>query len=625
MKTWLILVRKELRQHVLALAGLLLLCLWAYLNLLLYAFLEQTAAVSWQALRLFLVVYAPVTALVLAGRLVAAEYSARTQVFLEALPLARSTLVIVKYLLGLTLLLGATAAALLLALLTASVTPDSRQVLIMTLRGGVFVWTVYSFCFLGGFLGRYRFPYYILTALGLIALQQYTDIDLTRWGPFALVDPTLAFERFDFPWTALAWSAALALAFIGAAFALALTREGSVAALTAEKMSYREKIAFTMLILGFLTSFTYLDERAAPEPFQLMAGSTAEEGPAVTTVLTSYEPEEADLEMARHWSHELAALGDYLGLSSLPRVFIVERTDLDPDLFEEGQIQDASGVLARAHITHPDFRRLSFQAWLLRRILLEASNQRLADEEYGWVLDGFSLYWLDLRSQGDREAFMLRALWAAPEGVERRHLENWLSQRELLGREVAAGLAHSGLTALRQRCGPEGVQDFLRRVLAADVPRDFRALWRIGPTRPATALRESCGVSLDELIEEWNRLLLDNARQSGAFLQSIPRLVLEFEPEEFSPLSRGLQYRLSVMPPPPQPLFLEIRYGRLQGLEVRKDIAKLQLQLVRYPSQLQGILPGTYTPGERLYAAALLYVPLLGCNVVSGWRVQEVP
>ena len=102
--TW-TLLRKELRQHWLGLLGVLTTGVISYLFIIAISMAKSGAEIPFEGFRLFTVLMGVLGALVLNHRLVVVEYQARTQLFLEGLPLARWRMVAVKYGLGLGVIL----------------------------------------------------------------------------------------------------------------------------------------------------------------------------------------------------------------------------------------------------------------------------------------------------------------------------------------------------------------------------------------------------------------------------------------------------------------------------------------------------------------------------------------
>src|SRR5579862_2605905 len=97
--TW-TLIRKELRQHWLAVLLLGLGTMLGYGLIIAATLTKGQAGSGFEVLRLFLALMGPLSAVLLCHRLVVLEYQSRTQLFLEGLPLARWRMVLVKYSLG---------------------------------------------------------------------------------------------------------------------------------------------------------------------------------------------------------------------------------------------------------------------------------------------------------------------------------------------------------------------------------------------------------------------------------------------------------------------------------------------------------------------------------------------
>jgi len=187
--TW-TLLRKELRQHWLAILAVAIAAMIGYALIIGASAISGQAGTPFEGLRLFVRCMGLLGALVLCHRLVVVEYQAKTQLFLEALPMARWRMVTVKYGLGLAVMFVIVGLAFAIACLFAwhheELTP--RFLAILGVRAFTATWCAYSFCFLMGLLGRYRFALYIASFFGLVMLVEQTDLGLDRFGPIALLD-----------------------------------------------------------------------------------------------------------------------------------------------------------------------------------------------------------------------------------------------------------------------------------------------------------------------------------------------------------------------------------------------------------------------------------------------------
>ena len=181
---------KELQQHAVMLLWLTLfslLCAWMLFALysaggggLSYLSVTSTFA------NLVLVV----VAFVVGQQLVAAEYYGRTQRFIETLPARHGSVHWVKYWFGYLYLF----VMLLIVwypfkvLAQASETVSALFAGIMLLRMAAFVFALWSIVFAISLLGRLRLPLIATAAFAIVMINNYTDFELNRFGPMALMD-----------------------------------------------------------------------------------------------------------------------------------------------------------------------------------------------------------------------------------------------------------------------------------------------------------------------------------------------------------------------------------------------------------------------------------------------------
>ena len=324
---------------------------------------------------------AVLAAWILCNRLVVVEYKARTQLFLEALPLARWHML----------------AVFALACWQGVHDLSWRFAAIVGVRALSVAWVVYSYCFLMGMLGRYRVALGLALLMACMILSQQTSLELSHFGPLALLDQTFPFERQQFPWEALMTTWTLALGFSLLALGMSLTREGSVAAMLAESMSYREKVFMATALLGFSWALGTLTRKIHKAPFDLEDAAVEQRSGITVKVSSGLERDPKARHLARYIAAELDAAREYLGMDSLPTVFVSGRRDLDSNRFERGYLDQGEGVYVRANFGTPDWKDEQFLAWLLREVLIVSSDGRLKLETRRWALDGFPLFWASRR------------------------------------------------------------------------------------------------------------------------------------------------------------------------------------------------------------------------------------
>ena len=625
------LLRKEVRQHWVAVVLLSAGTMFGYTLIILATLTRREAGSGFEVLRLFLMLMGPLAAVLLCHRLVVLEYQARTQLFLEGLPIARWRMVTVKYVAGLSVMLSLCALAFIIAcgLSFRREAPSARFVAILALRSISVSWFVYSFCFLLGLLGRYRVPLYLAVFLAVALLFEHAQIQVAHTGPVALLDTRFAYESEVFPWNALRVTWLIGLLFMGLTAVLSLIREGSVAALLAEKMSHKEKIFIAALLFGLLEAASLLSDKTRKVPFDLHDAVT-ERQPGVVVKVASGVGEErlAAQRLARSVVAELSSARQYLGIEELPPVFITHRRDLDANRYERGELEGNEGVQVRANFAAPDWDLRRFQIWLLREVLDVNSHSRAELESRRWVLDGFPMFWALRAHQqagvlGDKTA-ALRALYGVDSGISVQDFNRWLSFRERVGQDITEAVAWSALRTLVRHQGEPACQRFLRSVLAAHPPKDARASIGSEACGADRLLQIHSGIELQPFFNQWQTDLAEARRSLASELAQLPKLKGDLSFVRLSQDSRKIGYRLVISPPPTAETPYSFLHRSLSAFDEEVQPESLQREQNRYPRQAQDELPETFSRGGRLYWTFAMELPELGCQIISGWKRQEI-
>lgn len=622
------LILKELRQHWLAFLLVVGLTGLGVLVLSASAALEEAGSML-DVLRRFLLTFYLIAALVLCNRLVVREYQSQTQLFLEGLPISRLRMVVVKYVIGALVLLAMMTAtfafALLLSLRNEQLTP--RFLLLVSARAYCFAWCVYSCFFMMGLLGRYRVVLYVFAILGAAAIDGVTKVELSRFGPIALVDDQFAYERYESPTQALLVTLGLTAGFIAVTLVLSQVREGSVAALLAEKMSHREKVFMSTLVLGFMFAVTVFDERAKKEPFDLPAALIATADHVTVKVsLGASSDEERGQQLAQTVADEVAALQKYLQIEELPPIFIVQRRDMDADRFERGILDGAEGLLVRANFLSSNWKDGRFVSWLMRELLILASDERVKLEANMWVLDGFSLYWTCRSAEAqlsDYATLELRAAYGAERGFTTDDAENWLTYRERVGEDIAAAVAWSGLISLQETKGEAACQAFLRAILDCEVPSDVRAVWHEWQQPLPQVIAREANMPYEEFLAIWSDDLQARKRSRSTDLARVPTLNGSVTFDALSPSTRIVKFNVTCEPPPPQGRFT-LLHAELPPFDDEVPESELHREELEYERERSGELPGSFARGTRFYATFAVRVEQLDCEIISGWSRREM-
>jgi hypothetical protein len=625
------LIEKELREHWAALAAVAIASLVGLLLIMLSAVVRDDQGSALAGLRVFLIMFVTIACLVLGNRLVVREYQGKTQLFLEALPLTRVRIITVKYLLGLGLLVAVVTIVLGLLTLLASRREfiSMRFYQIVATRTYCFTLFLYSFFFVMGLLGRYRVAIYLVIFIGMAMIDSMTDLDLRHFGPVALVDERFPFERDELPVQPLLVTLGMAVGFTVLAYLLALMREGSAAALLAQKMTHREKVFIAVLVLGMLFLGYLYDTKREKEPFDL-SGAIVEQSHAASVKLAvgSVQEQDAGRRLSRRVHDELAAVTEYLNLAWSPPVFVTTRRDLDANRYELGTLTESEGLLVRVNLSAANFDEKRFLAWLVREFLIAASRGRARLEPKMWVLDGFGLFWVRRDQAGsellDDRMLALRALYGTADGFGDRERTEWLRFRERVGDDVAAAVAWSGLTTLSRQQGSERCQAFLRSMLGRAVDNDVRAWFTDRRYGLEDQLELTAGVRWPEFLKAW-QAELDAARGQLPELARLPRLTAQVTFEPLSPDTRVVKYRVTIEPPPPQDdSRVALLYASLGVFDEPVDPRDWEREEFDFSVEQEGELPGTRARGDRFISTLSLEVHELGCAVISGWSRQEI-
>ena len=217
----------------------------------------------------------------------------------------------------------------------------------------------------------------------------------------------------------------------------------------------------------------------------------------------------------------------------------------------------------------------------------------------------------------------LRALYGVEHEFALADLDRWLKFRERNGEEIAAGVAWSGLVTLCRRQGADPCQKFLQKILGAKQSKDFRALFSKVPWQQV--LREKTGTTPETFFRQWQEELASAHSLFDKDLAQLPRLRGEVNFMPLSADSRKVRFRAILDPVPPSDVHYSFLYRQLSGFNEELSPKSFQREQNSYLLSPEAELPGTFSRGQRLCWTVALDVPVLGCQVVSGFNREEIP
>jgi ABC-2 family transporter len=616
------LVLKELREHRWVLLALWLLSAIVLAGLLHTAKDEGSPLV---AFRTSIFLLGGLSILTLANRLVVREYSGRTQLFLETLPVSRAQVIAVKWLTGAVLLAIPMAAGFLVTLHVAAtqVALTSRFIQLIAVRGATFLLFAYSLAFFIALTGRYRYVLWGSLILGAFAVDTYAQFPLQQWPPIALVSKSMVFERLELPIADLMITWLITAILIAATFILSLAGEGSLVVALSQRMSPRERVGVTVAVIALVSLFAELDARKPKPAFTLHDAVIS--GAGASQVAVARTGKGAGLTaklLADKMSSDMHELQTYLSISAASGIFVLPDSSIDSDVFLRATLPSSDGVVVRGAIDAEHFDQEEFRAYAVEQALEWYTHDRAQQEDRRWLLDGFTQWWIARTSSTRQDQLTQRsALAARMLHFESAHLEaqlrHWLVVREQLGDCLSDALAWRAVALLVQDVGPDRFRQLAMELFGRHLPDDARAAllessfndaWRRvdAPAFPTFA--------------EGLRAALQADQVRGA---AIPDAIVQ-EPVIFQAVAmRGgayeVHYRLGAINATNPPF--AVRYAEIGPWQPELD----QESLSRVDATRSGVLPRSFQRGAILFTAIELRDKHLACTLRLGARRWELP
>ena len=621
---------KELRQHGLALGGLtaLLALAWGLL-----AFAQSREARVLSALELvptFAMIPLVSAALYLGQRLIVAEYFGHTQRFVEALPVRRGQMALVKAVCGLVCLaLWAAGGLLASARVGAASEPIGGHFLgILAARLGLYVFCLWGVVFLLALLGRLRLPVAGALVAFLVLLDRYTVWELGRFGPFALIArDSFAFERQHAPVAAMLQSAAVGLVAFALAWALIRVREGSIVESLARRMSPRELSTLMVLASGAGVAFLALRKEPDPAPFAFTTTQVvrAPRG-SVEVAYLDEELRPAAEQLIGALEPTLQAFATALALPwPLPPVRLVHGPEIDARQPRLVRSHPEQGLVLRVNLAEGSARaRLRIVSTILHELTWARTRGRAALEPKHWLLDGFALYFALHGRQAAAPAFdasdptLLRAV-AATERLPLRAgtLRDYAMPAEQLGEDLTEALAASGWHLLEARAGRQRALALARAAFDRRGTGDVRDLLHEWRDPLPVMFARTTGLDWNEFVASWIAAL-DQLRRTPP-----PPLPGRDLPRPTASATRasadtGVGVELQLEAPLPPGTTCALKHRRLPPYDEPFSAEELEEAGFLWPAgetHVLRLIEGTYGRGERAFVALDCELAALGASV----------
>jgi len=568
----------------------------------------------------------PLIGLTQAQAMVVREYSAKTQLFVEALPLRRWEMPLAKFTWGLVTQ-AALALAIWLAVALISGARDAQFLAITGVRTLAFTFSCWSLLFGLATLGRVRWLAYS-TLIALFWVLAKRGVEIGRFGPLGLID-TLSFpyERRGFPVRALLES--LTSAGVGLALGLLLPvlHEGSLAEVLARRASTGEKAGFWVVILCQVLIPTWVSREQRRAPFSFTSEAVISGARWNTQVMYGVEALEPRARSVLDMFDRLAAgLATELGVAEPPALRVAHNPSLT--VWQRvASTELGAGVLLEANFGAQSFSLDELSVTATRRAFVELSAGRAFFEPNRWFAEGFCQHWAPRTGPPARDHHWLQALISRRTlALDASELSHWDYLSERLGEEASNSLGFLLIEVLERRHGREVMLSIARTLLARVTVRNGLDVLLGRRADLPLLLEQKTGESWPSFVASFQTELDLAAARLADPLGKIPALSAKLAVES-TELGGEIVYQLSG-PPPETNRSCVLRHTQLAPYDVAVWSGQYKDSTISWGAgleQQEGRLRGQYQSGQRLLAVIECWLPELAGWVRLEARRLEVP
>ena len=580
-----------------------------------------------------------VIALVIGQRMIAGEYYGQTQRFIECLPIRHGLVHWVKFGVGFVVLL------VILMLVWAALVimakgrePVSVQfMMLMVLRMCAFVYFLWSVVFVFSLLGRWRVPLVAGTAFIVLMINSYTQFEMNRFGPFALMDPDLfSFERSSAPVRHLIETLTLGSVVLGFGMWMAGSRDGSLMETLATPVTTRAKGFLIAIGVTALGVFSYFGPEPEPEPFNFTSPYIVADGNVeIAYVFPEYESDA--IRLLQYVVERSQAFDEQMpSVSSAAKIYISLDLSSEPTTYQTEMVDAEQGIVVSGNFeSSPQWDDAFFGAYVFHHIVASRNEGRLYLEPYHWLLDGFARWWasygdrLDGRIEGDVDLIMLEALHITRNtDIREELLRDWDTTSEVFGESGGMTIAYSAFRVLQEQQGTDVALAFAIGEFSRPTHDDVRDWWNDWLDPLPARFERATGMSLETFVDTWQRRMneLRMAPNYRAALETIATGDLLIEANIGDDGVRSLNYSLNLDRPLPADTKCVALHTRLPSYDIQVGRTMYRESEFYWvapddfndATSMNHILAGQYGQGTRVFAALECQYPEFAAPLYLG-------
>lgn len=501
------LLRKELREHGWVLGAMVF---FAGLALAGHLVNAGDQGGRFAALIRFTAGIGSLSALVTANRLFAREYSGKTQLFLEVLPITRTRVIVTKWIAGAVFQCGLIATAWFVTLeyqrASEVITLEDASHALLAMEA--FTLALWSFAAMAGLLGRYRYVAWMAFWSFFFFFDSVGSVKPFEAPLLRLLNDASGMARTPVPLSALLEAAVVVVISVVGTAALALSGSGAIAATLAKRMTARERVFIIASAVVIATLSEGLKKERELPPFELAKATRSNSSRGVVGVMTTEDVDEPKARsIGENVAHDVDSLSDALKLKKKLPVFLLPQRGLDPTLTQRAELSGSDGIVLRAA---PDADQSMLRARVIHELLTDETDFRARKEDRHALLDGFAVWWAVQDDEAERERWWRRAA-SSEVPLSRTTITRWDETSERLGECVTNAAAFALVDTLFVQVGKERALTLAQRLFAAPHKGLAALLFEDSPS----ALLKAAGTDWDTITAEAERRRLEYRGKFG--------------------------------------------------------------------------------------------------------------